>query len=325
MRERSAARGLPRSLSSWMRVAQTTWGEVRADRSGIIASGVAFRVVVALFPAGALVTWLATRVLGRDGSQSLTTLASELLPNSAATMLQQASQGPLASDPGSTGAAETFGMAAPYVGIVVMLWSANGGMKALVDALNIVFDREERRGFLRYNLITFGLTCGLLVFALVAATLTLLVPSLLARLGLDAFTAGTLTLLRWPVLFAAIACALAVLYRFAPFGQRPDWPLASIGSLGASLLLVASSAAFSWFTTTFASLGLTYGSLSTVIAFMLWLWLSFFIVLVGAELDAVLEHGSDAPRASKAARSGAHASSAAQAAGAQVEHGSPIS
>jgi membrane protein len=290
---KSATRHLPRSFRSWLRVAETTWAEVRADRSGIIASGVAFRVVIALFPAGALMTWLVTTLLGQSGSQILGDLVSGLLPKSADAMVEQASRGPLASDPGSTGGGAMFGMAAPYVGILIMLWSANGGMKALVDALNVVFDREERRGLLRFTLVTFGLTCGLLVFVLVAVALTLAIPALLSALPLNDVVSLALALARWPVLFAVIAMALAILYRVAPYGQPVDWPLASVGSIGASLLLVTSLALFSWYTTTLASFGLTYGSLSTVIAFMLWLWLSFFIVLVGAQLDAVLAQSTE--------------------------------
>ena len=274
----------------WRAILRRTYTEYGDDQVSIVASGVAFRVVIAAFPGIALLVWIGTRLIGPDESQALLQAVTGVLPEASRSVLAQAVQSSLRNNPAdNAGQAGMLGIAAPLAGLLFTLWSTNSGMKALFNALNVIYDTEERRSFVRFTAITLLFTIGTLFSIFVTTLLVLAGPTLLAAAGLSGFHLFGLTLLRWPVLFVGLAVSLALLYRYAPHRERDSWPLLTFGSSLASLLVVLSSALFSWFTDRFASFAVTYGSLSTVIAFMLWLWISFWVVLVCAELDSCIQ------------------------------------
>ena len=287
--------------SQWLAILQTTWAEIGADRASIVASGVAFRVALALFPAIALLVWVASRTVGSEEAKSLVQALSDLLPDASRSVVKGAVDAALRSNPAEGGAeAGWLGAFAPVAGILVTLWTTNSGTKALFAALNIVYDDEESRGFLRRNSVTLAVTLGgltLLVFAVGALAAS---PFVLSHLGFGDAVRAAVRWLRWPALFVGFALALALLYRYAPNRERRHWPLVTFGSTLAGGLLVLDTALFSWFTESFMGLAATYGSLSTVVAFLLWLWIDFLVILAGAELDSVVErqtglYGGGAP------------------------------
>lgn len=272
------------SRGSWTGILFGTYREFRADRGSVVASGVAFRVMLAIFPGMALLVWAATPLVGPQEAQAVLPKLGGILPESTRRILEQAVASSLQHGPGDGGlGAGLLGSAAPYLGLLFMVWTTNSAMTSLFDALNVIYDKQERRGFLHLTLLTLAFTAGVFVLLALTAGLIVVAPSLLSGV------AGAVGFLRWPVLFAVLALALALLYRYGPNREREYWPLVTVGSATAALLLVLSSGLFTWCVATFASLALTYGSLSTVVAFMLWLWVSFLIVLAGAELDAAVE------------------------------------
>ncbi|MGX9983080.1 YihY/virulence factor BrkB family protein [Methylobacterium fujisawaense] len=265
------------------RVARHAVREALTDQVSFVASGVAFRVALAVFPAVALVVWLGSRLLGADEVRSFLHEAMQAVPDSTREIVRQAVSSSMSQNPADRGG-DLLGSAAPLLGLGFTLWSANSGMQALFKALNLIFDVKERRGFLRFTVVTLLCTLGTLVVLVCTMMLGVLVPHVLPSKGIYA----ALSPLRWPVLFGVLALALASLFRLAPSSGREDWPFVTVGGAIAALLLLMTCGLFSWFTGRFASFAVTYGSLSTVVAFLLWLWLSFVIVLCGAELDAAI-------------------------------------
>ena len=180
----------------------------------------------------------------------------------------------------------TFGF---LVGLAIAIWSANAGIKALFDGLNIVYEEDEKRSFVRLNLISLAFTAAALVMAALAIGAIVVFPLVLALLGVGVSAPG-LALVRWPVLLVVMMMGLALVYRFGPSRREAKWRWLSVGSAFASLAWLAGSLAFSWYLSNFANYNATYGSLGAVIGLMMWMWLSAIVVLLGAELNAEIEH-----------------------------------
>ena len=293
----------------WLGIVRSTWEEIGADRVSIVASGVAFRVALALFPAIALLVWIGGRTVGPDEARSLIGTLMDLVPDTSRSIVKTAVDASVQNNPAGGGAeAPWLGRFAPVIGVAITLWTANSGMKALFTALNIVYDEEEGRGFLLRNLVTFAFTSGTLLLLVLATAPLLASPAVLSRLGFGDLAGAAVHWLRWPTLFVGFALGLSLLYRYAPNRacRRAHWPLVTIGSTVAAGLLVLGTALFSWFTTCFLSLSTTYGSLSTVMAFLIWLWGDFLVVLVCAEFDSVVEQQTDLYGASTRGRPKPH-------------------
>jgi membrane protein len=143
---------------------------------------------------------------------------------------------------------------------------------------------------LHRTLISFALTIGGLVFVMLAVTAVVVVPAVLAYVGVASAADTLLSLTRWPLMLVAIAFMLAFIYRFGPSPRQARWRWLSWGSAFAAVTWVAASAGFSWYVANFGSYNKTYGSLGAAVGFMTWIWISTIIVLVGAELNAALEH-----------------------------------
>jgi membrane protein len=279
---------------SWVCVARDAAAEFRAGNGSIIASGVAFRAVLATFPGVGVLVWLGGILLGRDKVQAALQSFSSSLPDSTRAILTEAMSIRLAHDASSHNAGGLLSSTAPFFGLLLALWSANSGVKALFVALNAIFDRTESRGFVWLAAMTFAFTAaGILLTVAIMALVTAL-PYLDSLPGVSGTSLTWVSYLRWPFLYALLALALGALYRYAPNGRDERLPFLSVGNLGAAFVLVIGSAGFSWFVNRFASLAVTYGSLSTVVAFMLWLWLSFSVVLGGAEIEAARLREKDA-------------------------------
>jgi len=174
------------------------------------------------------------------------------------------------------------------IGFAVALWSANAGPKAVIDALNVVNHERETRSFVRLTLVALAFTIGGLLFFILTAGTVIVLPLVFSWLGLESWT--SVAVLRWPALLVIIALWLAVLYRYAPSRREPRWQWVSVGSIFAVLAWIVASVLFSWYLSNFANYQATYGSLGAVIGLMLWLWLTAIVILIGGELNAVIEH-----------------------------------
>jgi membrane protein len=174
--------------------------------------------------------------------------------------------------------------------LALTLWSANAGMKAVIDALNVTYGEKEKRGFIKLNLISLALTGGAILVLLVAIGAIVVLPLVLAYIGLGGWTETLLRLLRWPLLLCMVILGLAVLYRFGPSRESPRWEWVSVGSAFAAVAWLAGSALLSWYLANFANYDATYGSLGAAIGMMIWMWMSSIVILLGAELNSEVEH-----------------------------------
>jgi membrane protein len=163
-------------------------------------------------------------------------------------------------------------------------------MKSLFDTLNIVYDEEEKRSFVKLNAISLCFTIGGVVFILGALGSIVAVPVILNYVGLSDLGDLLLRLGRWPAMYLTLTIALAVIYRYGPSREAPQWRWITWGSATAALLWLAISGLFSWYAANFGKFNETYGSLGAAIGFMTWLWISAIAILLGAELNAEMEH-----------------------------------
>jgi len=266
-----------------MKMLLRIYRKIGRDRVVALAAGVTFYSLLAIFPAIAALVALygifadpATIASHLDG-------LSGVLPTGALEVLRD-ELNRLASQRGGT-LGLTF-----LVGLGTSLWSANAGIKALFDALNLVYEEEEKRGLIRLNAISLAFTTGAILFLLVALAAIVVLPVAMNFVGLPDVTETVVKAVRWPALFLVVALALAAIYRYGPSHTEARWRWITWGSAFAALAWLAASALFSWYAENFGSYNKTYGSLGAVIGFMIWLWLSTIIILLGAELDAEMEH-----------------------------------
>ena len=159
----------------------------------------------------------------------------------------------------------------------------------MIEGLNIVYDEEETRGFVKRTLVTLILTIGLIAMMIVALGLIAVLPALLGNLGLGEVLRVVLAYARWPLLLVVALVGLAVLYRYAPSRKVAQWQWVSPGAVIATALWLIGSIAFSIYVSNFGSYNETYGALGAVVILLMWFWLSAFIVLLGAELNCEIE------------------------------------
>ncbi|ACG77243.1 ribonuclease RNase BN (RBN) transmembrane protein [Phenylobacterium zucineum HLK1] len=173
------------------------------------------------------------------------------------------------------------------VSLLLSIWTANAGMKALFDGLNIAYGETETRNFFYRTALTYAFTLAFLLFITLVSAILVAAPIALKTFGLRS---GWMFGVRWLALFFVAAAAFSVAYRFGPCRRRARWRWVTWGAVVAAVLWMAGSAGFSWYVNNIAHLQVTYGSLGAAIGFMLWVWFSVLVVLTGAELNAEIEH-----------------------------------
>jgi membrane protein len=186
---------------------------------------------------------------------------------------------------GNTALGTTF-----LFGLGLAIWSANAGIKAIIDALNVVYEEREKRSFLGLNVLALAFTTGGIAALLLMVGAVVLVPLALNRAGLGPESQFIIGVARWPLLFIFLLAALGVLYRFGPSRRAARWEWLSVGTLSAASLWIVGSSLLSWYLSNFANYDATYGSLGAAIGLMMWMWMSAIIVLCGAELNSEIEH-----------------------------------
>lgn len=193
---------------------------------------------------------------------------------------------------------------ASLAGLLALLWGTNRGTKTLFEGLNVIHGRDEQRGFLKLTAVSLGFTVGVIAFLLLAIGVIVLLPAVFQSLGLDDEKARIVQLLRWPVLLMVVALALALVYRYGQSRGDAQWRWLTLGSGVASLLWVLTSLLFSWCVSHLGRLDELYGSLGAVISFMIWIWLSIIVVLLGAEFDATASRTAEDCGAGRSSRGG---------------------
>ncbi len=267
----------------WKDIFVRCYYEIQNDRLLALAASVVFYSLVALFPA--IAAGVSVYALFADAATigKHLSIAANIVPAGALDILGVEIARIAAKSDGRL----TFGF---LLGLGIALWSANAGMKAIFDALNIIYDEEEKRGLIRLNLVSLSFTVCALAGAGLAVALVVVFPLLLAAFGITSADHPVVGYLRWPLMFVLVILGLAVLYRYGPSRRLARWRWLSVGSVAAALVWLAASALFSWYLGNFANYNATYGALGAVIGLMMWMWLSTIVVLVGAELNAEIEH-----------------------------------
>jgi membrane protein len=267
----------------WKDILWRIYQNIGEHRVIAIAAGVTFYVLLAIFPAiAALVSVYGLFADAASINSHLTSMAS-VLPGGAVDIIGEQITRLTAQPAAKLGLTFFFGLA-------ISLWSANAGIKALFDALNIVYGEKEKRGFFKLNLVSLTFTAGVLVFALIAIAAVVVLPIALDYVGLGRATELLVRIGRWPVMFLVVALGIALIYRYGASRDTPRWRWITWGSAFAAVTWIVASILFSWYASKFGSYNKTYGSLGAAIGFMTWIWLSTIVVLMGAELDAEMEH-----------------------------------
>jgi len=274
-----APKGIP--PKGWRDVLLRVFHGISEDRITTISGGVTFFVLLALFPgiAGLISLYGLIADSGTIG-QHLGSLEG-ILPEGGMQILRDQLQQLTSQPPRKLGFATVASLA-------ISLWSANGGVKAMFEGLNAVYEEHEKRSFIKLNAISLALTFGGLAFVIASLLTITIVPKLLSFLGLPGIS-DIVGYARWPVLLFVAALMIAVIYRFGPSRDSPQWRWISPGSIFAAITWIATSLLFSWYTSHFGSYNKTYGSLGAAIGFMTWIWISTMVILIGAKINAEFE------------------------------------
>jgi membrane protein len=267
----------------WKDIAVRVKEELKDDHTSLNAAGVAFYGFLATVPALAALVGVAGLVVDPADAGARIEDLFGALPQEARDLLTDQ----LTAVAGSSGGALSVGI---VVSLLLSLWAASSGMGHLVEAIGIAYDEDETRGFVRRKLLHLALTLGAIVFGLLAIGAIAGLPVLLRALDAPAGVRWALGLAVWPVLGAMLTVGLAILYRVAADRDDPEWRWTSWGAVIAVVIWVIASIAFQVYTANFASYNKTYGSLAAVVVLLMWLWLSTYVVLLGAQINAEMEH-----------------------------------
>ena len=269
--------------AGWAEAAKRTAIRFAKNRLMAEAAAVAFYSLLALFPALVVIVSLYGLVADPAALDRVVDTLAGIVPQGGLDMLHGQVQALVKNGPRGL----TTSVA---VGLVATLWSANQGSKALFEALNVIYREQEKRSYPYFVVVAFGFTLAAIVFVIAAMIAVVLLPTLLHKLGLSDIERDVYGWLRWPAILVVVALFLSSLYRFGPSREDPKWRWVTLGGSLAAISWVVVSFVFSWYVQRFGSFDRTYGSLGTVVGFMIWLWLSTLVALGGAQLNSELEH-----------------------------------
>lgn len=268
----------------WREIAIRTWRESSKDNVGLVAAGVAFYAFLALVPLlGAIVIsygLVATPATVLRNVQSLTSV----MPADAARLIGEQLLNVVEASSGKKG----VGL---LIALGIALFGARNAAGAVITALNIAYEEEEKRGFIKVNLIALAMTAATVILAVFAGIAVSLVGAFETLVGeLPGFVMILAQLVSYVVLGLVAAAAAATLYRYAPSRDKPRWVWITPGSLLAAAGWVVATLAFGFYVRSFAGYNQTYGSLGGVIVLLTWIYLSAYVLLFGAELNSETEH-----------------------------------
>ncbi|WP_245294978.1 YihY/virulence factor BrkB family protein [Pararhizobium antarcticum] len=257
--------------------------EFSEDRVTLIAAGATYYLLLALFPAlAALVSLYGVVADPVTIAKHITFLSGVFPPGSFDLILDQLDA--LARQKNSTLSIGVF------TGFLIALWSANNGIKALFEAMNIAYGEREKRGVVRLNLISLLFTFGAIVIAIALITAIGVIPVVLAYLWLDRWAELLATIARWPALLLLVGSGITMMYRYGPSRNPAKVRWLTWGAAFSTLLWLAASILFSLYLENFADYNATYGTLGALIGFMVWIWISVIVLILGAEINSELEH-----------------------------------
>lgn len=265
----------------WLDVLSRTKQQVNEDNLSIVAAGVAFYAFVAVVPAIVVLVALYGLVADPATVTDQVTSLARFLPGEVVPLLRD-QMTRIAND-------ETKAGISAIIGVLLALYSSANATKALITGLNIAYEEEEKRGFIKLNAVALMLTFGAIVGVVLAVSLVAGLPVVLKYLHITSGVETMLNIVRWPLVAAAFGIGLAVLYRFGPSRDDAKWRWISPGAIVAGVLWLIGSALFSLYVAKAGTYDQVYGPLGAVVVFLMWLYISAFVVLIGAELNSELE------------------------------------
>ncbi|RKF12614.1 YihY/virulence factor BrkB family protein [Roseovarius spongiae] len=266
----------------WKDIALRVKSEMAADHVGLVAAGVAFYALLAIFPAITALMALGGLVMEPPEVKAQLETLAQMMPQEAAQIVLDQATAVAGSREGGLGLAFAFGL-------LLAIYSASKGVSGLMEGLNVAYDEEESRGFVAQMLWRLGLTVFLIVGLIVGLVAALAVPAALNLIALPGWLETLLGLGRWVILALMTIGGLAVLYRYGPSRDNAELKWLSPGAAVACIVWLVASVGFSVYVSNFGSYNETFGSMAGIIILLMWLWLSAFIVLMGAELNAEME------------------------------------
>ena len=273
------------SRADWLAIFQRAGKESMDDGIPMIASALAYSSFLAIPSVLLLVVGLFTLVAGPDTIQELIDRFSTFMPSEAAQLfgdsLQRLEQKP------------STGVVMALVGLVIALWSATSAMTTYMAAINIAYDLDDDRGFVRKRLVALGLAAALGAAVLLVGLLVVFGPYVERWvgdvLGIEGVTSWLWWIVQWPLLIGGLLVAFSVILFFAPASDRPPWRWVTPGALIALVVWIVASVGFALYTGMFGSYNKAWGSLSAVIITLVWLWLTGLALLFGGEVNAEVE------------------------------------
>jgi membrane protein len=253
------------------------------DHISLVSAGTAFFLLLAIFPALAAFVSIYGLVADPATIQGHVETLRGIAPEAGIEIIE--TQLTRLVEEGDTAHGIAF-----LISLAAALWSANAGMKSLFESMNVAYGEAEERSFIWLNLVSLAVTIGAMILLVLFLVAIAVVPAVIAMTGLEGALGWVVSLLRWPVILVLGGVALAVLYRVGPSREPARWRWITPGSVFAAVGLVVASMLVSFYLSNFADYNETYGSLGAVIALMMWLWISAMVILIGAELNAELEH-----------------------------------
>ena len=269
--------------AGWKDILWRVYASINDNRLLAVAAGVVFYSLLAIFPAIAAFVSLYGLIADASTIDSHLSLAAGIFPAGAVDILHEQITRLTAKTDAKLGLGFVTGLA-------VALWSANAGMKGIIDALNVVYDEKEKRSFVKLNLLSLLFTLVAIFSLIIALAAVVIAPIVFSAVGLSSLPGLAIAALRWPLLLVLAAIALAAIYRYGPSRTEARWQWLSFGSVAAAVAWLIGSVLFSWYISHFGAYNATYGSLGAAVGMMMWMWISAIVILLGGELNAEIEH-----------------------------------
>lgn len=281
-RGRDATRPHEIPARGWLDIGARVWTELGADNVSLVAAGVAMLAMLAAFPA--LAALVSIFGLFADPTQigGLMQPLMAALPTDVVTLVDEHLSSISERDE------TTLGVGAA-VGLLLALWSARKGMSALISACSIAYE-EPRRSWLATLIYSVAFTLAAILGFVFVLSLGIAMPVAVETLRIPEWAQNAVALLRWPMLWLVAVGGLSVIYRYAPNRRRAQWPWVRWGAVWAGTVWLLGSMAFSYYVTAWASYAETYGAVGGVVVMLLWFYLTSFVIILGAEINAEIEH-----------------------------------
>ena len=280
---RAATRPSQLRLADWKAVLLRVFDNLGYHNIYLVAAGTGFFGIFAIFPALAALIGIYGLVSDPEAIMDQMRLLGRFLPEDAYRLLAEQVAEILSAD------RQALSLAS-LVATGLALWSARTGVGALIDGVNITYSERNERGFFAWYLVSFLMTLVFVAVVLCAVVAIVIVPAALQTMRLGTQAEWVVSMIRWPVVIAAVMLGLGILYRYGPQRSEARLPWITWGSVAATALWLLGSVAFSWYVSRFGDFNATYGSLGAIVGLMLWFYVGSYAILLGAELNAEMEH-----------------------------------